>query len=463
MKKVGIIGGGFSGALTAVHLINKTKYPLKIIVINEDQAIAKGIAYQPYSNKHLLNVITSKMSAFVNEPDHFLEWVMKQKSYKDKDRTLLANSFLPRIIYGEYLNDIWEQALKLAVIKNIDVSIINSSVAEIDTANEGIQLKLANANTFTVGQCIIATGNQLPRNPEIENSNFYNHTNYYQNPWAIESVQNTTNQFPILIIGNGLTMVDTLLGLQEHGYNGEIFSISPNGFNILPHRHNGLKYTKLVEELKEDIRLYDLVKLVNKHINIVREVGATAEPVIDSLRPYTQSIWKSFTESEKQQFMSRLRHLWGVARHRIPIHTHDKIQQLRIDHKLHIKSGKLINLSANEESITATYYDKKEKVVKQINVSRIINCTGPESDFTKLDNNFLKKSIEKGIIIQDNLKLGLHTDTDTFQVFNAAGKRHANLYTLGANLRGELWESTAVNELRGQTEKLAEMLLSTQD
>lgn len=37
---------------------------------------------------------------------------------------------------------------------------------------------------------------------------------------------------------------------------------------------------------------------------------------------------------------------------------------------------------------------------------------------------------------------------------NPEGKPHTDLYTKGSNLKGELWESTAVNELRGQAEKI---------
>ena len=39
----------------------------------------------------------------------------------------------------------------------------------------------------------------------------------------------------------------------------------------------------------------------------------------------TQKIWESFSVSEKKVFMSRLRHHWGVARHRIPFISYDFI------------------------------------------------------------------------------------------------------------------------------------------
>jgi len=458
MKKTGIIGGGFTGTVLVAQLVKKASKPCEIIVINNKDTLNKGIAYNTYSNKHLLNVITGKMSAFPDKPDDFLDWVMQKPDFKEKDRTLICNSFLPRYLYGEYLTEIWTQTEELAKSKHIELIIKETSVADIQLEDKMISIELENNTHLKVDRCVIATGNQLPRNPKIKNMDFYRSKNYHQNPWSITAVKDCKPDLPILIIGNGLTMVDTVFGLLEKGFKETIYSISPNGFNILPHRHNGLKYTKLTEELKEEITLHELIRLINKHIKTTRGFGISAEPVIDSLRPHTQRIWKSFTEQEKTLFMSRLRHLWGVARHRIPLHSHDKIQQLRIDGKLHINSGRLINFEESKECIEVIYFDKKEKIEKSIKVSRVINCTGPETDLMHLENNFLNKCLLKGILVQDHLKLGIKTDTDSFRIINAEGKLHRNLFTIGSNLKGELWESTAVNEIRVQTEKLAEIL-----
>jgi uncharacterized NAD(P)/FAD-binding protein YdhS len=462
MKKIGIIGGGFTGTMTAVQLIDKSTDPCEIILINERESLNKGIAYNPYSDKHLLNVIAGKMSAFPDRIDHFLDWVMQKENFQNKDKTLISNSFLPRKIYGEYLGEIWQEARKRAKSKQIQITVIDIFVVDLDVSDSSVDLWLDNDLKLNIDYCVIATGNHIPRNPKVKNMDFYNSPNYFQNPWKIESVKGTKENLPVLIVGNGLTMVDTVLGLLEQGFKGEIYSISPNGLNILPHRHNGLKYSKLVEELRDDMSIYELVKLIRKHIKTVREYGVSAEPIIDSLRPQTQKIWKSFSDQERELFMSRLRHLWGVARHRIPLHSHDKIQQLRIDGKLHIKSGRMININESNQSITVQYFDKKENELKAINVSRVINCTGPETDLMNLDKSFLKNCLLKGILTQDKLKLGIKTDTESFQIINSDGNPHTNLYTIGSNLKGELWESTAVNELRDQAEKLAEKLKAQQ-
>lgn len=457
MDRIGIIGGGFAGTMTAVHLVRGAAAPLEIVLVSEPGTLARGTAYAPYSDRHLLNVPAGRMSAFTAEPDHFLRWLMAHPEFRDQDREIVSNAFLPRKLYGEYLLGIWKDTLEAARAKRVKVTVIEAMVADIDLA-DGVFLTLENGEQVRVDRCVIATGNHVPRDPRIVSTDFHPSPYYFQDPWCVDAVSDVRGDLPVLIVGNGLTMVDTVFGLLEHGFKGTILSISPNGFNILPHRHGGLKYTKLAGELTDDMDLLDLVRLVNRHVKAVKKHGVSAEPIIDSLRPFTQRIWQRLSEAERRLFMARLRHLWGVARHRIPLHSHDRIQQLRIEGRLLVRAGRIIDLRNADDHAVVEYFDKKEQWVERVRVSRIINCTGPESDLMYLDGSCLKQALLKGLLRQDALKLGIATDTRTLRVLWPDGRPHEHLFTLGPTLRGELWESTAVNELREQAERLAKQL-----
>lgn len=159
----------------------------------------------------------------------------------NKDKTLIANSFLPRQLYGEYLCSIWEEAKKNAESMQVKLTVIESFVVDLDVSDSFVYLWLENNLKINVDDCVIASGNNIPGYPRIRNIAFYDSPNYFQNPWKIESAEHVKDNLPVLIIGNGLTMVDTVFVLLEHGYKGEIYSISPSGFKILPHRQSGLK------------------------------------------------------------------------------------------------------------------------------------------------------------------------------------------------------------------------------
>ena len=116
-------------------------------------------------------------------------------------------------------------------------------------------------------------------------------------------------------------------------------------------------------------------------------------------------------------------------------------------------------MEISDKGLLVTYFDKKENLHKTLLVSRAINCTGPETDLSKAQGHFLNLCFEGGMLTQDPLKLGIVADIQSFEVLDAKGRKQTDLFTLGSLLKGELWESTAVNELRQQAAALARQLL----
>ena len=93
---VAIVGGGASGVLTAVQLLRR-RAPVRIVLVEERPRLGRGVAYSTPCDAHLLNVPAVGMSAFPHEPNHFLLWAQARRS------DVHAGSFLPRRLYGEYL------------------------------------------------------------------------------------------------------------------------------------------------------------------------------------------------------------------------------------------------------------------------------------------------------------------------------------------------------------------------
>ena len=458
MKKIAIIGCGFSGTMTAVQLIKNASQPFELILIGDRATFNTGIAYNPYSRKQLLNVITSRMSAFEDKPDDFLNWVSALDEFSGADKGILANAFLPRYLYGQYIRDIWKKAVQSPEAQKVKITIIHAIVIDMDVSGDAVNLILDNDEKVKAQYCVIATGNQLPGNIYIKDKHFYGSTNYYRNPWDVSAVCNHDPTAPVLILGNGLTMADTVLGLVENGFGNKIYTLSPHGYSILSHKHPGIGYAAIKEELQGKRSLYDIVRIVNKHIRLAGKLGFTAEPIIDALRPLTQQLWQNLTDREKRIFLSRLRHMWDSVRHRVPIHIHEKLRQLTENGKLEQYAGKVLEITENEGYVRVRYLDIKQQLVEEILVSAVINCTGPVTDLVKAEESFFKKCLNKGILKQDDLKLGIMADPSTFEVFNGENQPQKNILVIGSLLKGILWESTAVKELREQSEKVARQL-----
>ena len=188
---IAIVGGGFCGMMTAVHLM-KTQIPLKIVVINDDHPFAKGVAYNAHTEKYLLNVRAVNMSAFDEAPQHFLDWLHTQEKYKDIAKNILANVYVPRKIYGNYLSSIWQQALEN---KNqlTKIELVQQKATDIVQQENKYSIILNNDRTVQADMIVLATGNTAPRQLDVNNKAFFNSKNYFANPWKKCCVENVAD------------------------------------------------------------------------------------------------------------------------------------------------------------------------------------------------------------------------------------------------------------------------------
>src|SRR5258706_15355250 len=100
---VAIVGGGCSGLLVAAQLFRQG-FGGSVAIVEPRAELGRGLAYSTPFDDHLLNVPAGKMSAFPEEPEHFLNWL-----YAREWPGAAPGLFAPRRIYGEYLSDLLAQ------------------------------------------------------------------------------------------------------------------------------------------------------------------------------------------------------------------------------------------------------------------------------------------------------------------------------------------------------------------
>ena len=97
--RVLVVGAGFSGAMLAVRLLRLGR--VRVTLIERTGAFGRGVAYGTTSEVHRLNVRASRMSAFPEDPGHFVRWLAEHApSEADPD------GFARRSLYGAYLGDV---------------------------------------------------------------------------------------------------------------------------------------------------------------------------------------------------------------------------------------------------------------------------------------------------------------------------------------------------------------------
>jgi len=457
MRTIAIIGGGFAGTMTAIHLMKQANMPLNVIIINTHFPLITGIAYATHYPGHLLNVTVDSISAFSQQESHFFDWINQHDDFKNVPADNLKKSFAPRKIYAEYLHSIWDTTLA-SKNPSVNLQLIEDEVVNVIPNEQGLELELKASVSIQADYVVLATGNAIPKNPPIADPSFYDSKLYYKNPWNDQCVQNLKSERDILIVGNSLTMIDAVISLLENGFSKNIYTVSPHGFAIMPDQPAAPYDRNILSEVNRPYQLHDLVSLINRHMKRCEEEGLSKLAVVNSIRHNLQQIWMDFSLADKRTFLKRISPMWNAWRHRTPAGMYKKILGLIDTGKLTPITGRLAGFTDKGDYAEARIFDKKANKEIRFDVERVINCTGSQIDL-HLKGSLLNSMYSAGLINNDLLNIALNADAKTNAVIDADDNTSTRIYTLGNNMKGILWESTGVPEIRAQAENIATGLI----
>jgi uncharacterized NAD(P)/FAD-binding protein YdhS len=124
--------------------------------------------------------------------------------------------------------------------------------------------------------------------------------------------------------------------------------------------------------------------------------------------------------------------------------------------QLQVLCGRVLSM---ENALDVVWRPRGRDEVRTLHVARAINCTGPASDYARLDLPLVVQLRRAGRLVPDPLRLGVET-ADDGRLLDQDGQPVDGLFTLGPLRRPALWESTAIPEIREQAAALARTLAS---
>ncbi len=435
-----IVGGGFSGTMTAVHLARLGVAGITLLERREQPG--QGVAYGTTLPCHLLNVPAGKMSALASEPGQFVAW-LQSNSPEHANET----AFVPRPVYARYLQSMLQQHAAA-------IGVVRDEAIAIQRTDSGLLVETRGGDALPAARVVLALGNFPPANPRISTPGFYSSRRYVAWAWAPHTYEGLEPADAVLLIGSGLTMIDKALALLHRGHRGSIHVISRRGMKPIRHA-SAASWETLRGPAPREAKA--LLKLVRAEVRAARANGVDWRGVIDGLRPHTQAIWRAMPLDEQRRFLRHLRHFWDVHRHRVAPEVADQLEAAIEGGAIHVHIGKLEGFHEDDSGVDALL--KTAGGRERIRVQRVVNCTGPESNYRNLHHPLVANLLEQGLIRTDALALGLDADDDG-ALIGSDGKAEGRLFTLGPPLKGKLWETTAVPELRVQAEALARRIAS---
>ena len=445
-RRVAIVGGGFSGTMMAAQLARRG---IAAVLIEGGGRAGRGTAFSTTEAAHLLNVRAEGMSAWADDPDHFA----RAFEAEGGDR----RGFAERRLFGRYLGRILDEAVASGLVELVEERAVGAAPGA-----GGWTVATDSGRTIGAAALVLANGNQPPeplRAFEGAGGRFVN------NPWGADAAaaiaEAARSGGAVLLVGTGLTMVDTVLSLDEAGHRGRIVALSRRGQS--PRAHGETSAAPVERDAVPHGNVLALWRWLRRRSGAVGWRAA-----VDSLRPYSHSLWQALGPDEQRRFIRHARPWWDVHRHRIAPQVAERLVGMIGEGRLEIVAGRIgevkpadgglcIDIRRRGGSSTPDPHPAQPAAESPSPAlagegvySFVFNCTGPLGTLSRTRDLMLRQLLEDGLVREDDLGLGLAVDSGS-----QAGER---IWALGPLTKGRFWEIVAVPDIRGQASDVADAI-----
>lgn len=476
-----IVGGGANGTATLIHLVLKliidpSESPVSLVLIEEDDEVGPGLAYGTEERGHILNTSAGLMGIFAEEPTHFVSWMQENKSMVQEqfpDLEIHDYAYVPRCLYGKYLESILEEYVQLARQHEIQVKLLRDEAVDADVTGETVSLKLKSGGTMEADVAVLATGTPKPNNfTHLKSS-----PRYFDFPWpAHQLLENIPSGAAVSLLGTSLTAIDTVMTFFDNGHKGKLTLYSRRGllpriqtpFDV-PYERKILtreNIRKTIRQNKRALRAKDLFRLFQaeaesvmgkqddwkkfnridkphlellKHdMEVAKKGESTFQNIAFSTRYLAFHAWKMLPPEERVLFMKWFGPHWDINRHGMPLKNGYKLLKLLESGQLTIKAhSSKVEWKEDEKLFYVHLNDGKVDKVPYL-----INATGTAKKVEKMNVPLLQEMLKNKFIVPYEAG-GVQADPHTLQL-HVPGHPDAPLYGVGQLLVGELFDTNSV-------------------
>ena len=326
-----VVGAGASGSLSALHLLRtaaRRSTDLEVLLLDPTPRWARGVAFGTPDLEHLLNVPASGMSAFPEQPTHFVRWLERQ----DPQAAVDPAAFVSRAQFALYLDDTLTEAVA-ATAGQVRLRHVRDRAVGVRRTAVGASVVTGAGRELPADAVVVATG--LPHvghdwAPEALRASAF----FVADPWrpgALDVVRRDHAGPPdVLVVGTGLTMVDVVLSLSgaPNRPDRNLHAISRKG--RLPAAHAAELVLAAIPDVTDwGDRLPALRTHVARHVSTVARATGDWRPAVDGLRYQVAHLWNRLDEQDRREFLAKDAGAWNLARHRMAPSSAVVLRELR--------------------------------------------------------------------------------------------------------------------------------------
>lgn len=434
---VAIIGAGFSGLLTALHLTADPEGPI-VRLIERSGSFGRGAAYATANPDHLLNARVANMSAFPDDPEHFTRWLARHEGWS------AHGGFVTRGVYGDYLQDLLKDAVERSAAGRLLLE--GDEVVDVSRAGATWKVRLGMGREIEAAAVVLALGVLRPAPPAVAGPGLLASPRYVADPWSPKAALDEDVE-EVLLLGTGLTMIDAAVTLWRPGRR--FWALSRRG--LVPRPHAPVGPRPEIEAPR------------GSPVSILRNIRRASpdgrwREAIDDLRPHVRTIWQAWSGAERASFLRHLRPWWDVHRHRLAPSVARRVAMLMRGRELVVRAGEVTSLTPGREGVEVLWRPRGAKLTRRLWVGAVVNCAGLLGDLDQTSEPLLRQLLSRGLIRPDPSRLGADVDPGS-RLIGTGGGPQAGLYAVGPLTRGAFWEITSVPDIRTQAAEVAQAIL----
>ncbi|WP_225438570.1 FAD/NAD(P)-binding protein [Candidatus Frankia nodulisporulans] len=439
---VAVVGGGASGCLATAQLARSasvTGRRFTILLVEPDE-VGTGLAYLTRDPRHRLNVPAAKMSAFDDDPQHFLRWLRRHVAVD-----FPPGGFAPRQFYADYLRHTLEETLRAA--SGVRCEQVRARATDIRRHGRRLRLTLDDGTSHPVDGVVLALGHGASTTSWVPSA-LARSPRFIADPWRSQAEAYVPTGSDVLLVGAGLTMTDMAQRWSRAGVRLHV--TSRHGLLPLPHAVEPAPPLAAPRLPAGPMSLGQARRLVFAHI---RAAGGDWRRAVDALRPLTAELWSRLPVADQATFLATTVRRWDQVRHRVDPAVHAWLEQRRTEGSLVTHAARVVGARETETGVEVSLSDGS-----RVLAAAVLNCTGAGSGVRTSHDPLVMNLLAAGLATPDALDLGFATDASGRLA--AADGPHPAIWAIGPLRRGQLWESTAMPEIRGQAAALAPALVA---
>jgi uncharacterized NAD(P)/FAD-binding protein YdhS len=446
---VAIVGGGCAGSLVAAHLMRRDRRPSHIVIFEPRSELGAGAAYSTDDARHLLNAPAGGMSAFEDDPAHFVTWLAA------KNLGLGATDFAPRHLYRQYLQDVLHDELLLAAPGTELIwkhELVTSMQVEQGAGGPVTTLRYGHGQQWRTDTVVLALGAPAP--VALDALDVSPTFGMIRDPWCPGALDAVTAPGDVLVLGTGLTMVDVAVVLTDRDERRTVHARSRHGLLPAEHASDGFASWPGFDVGRPTTARQVLHRL--------RRMTAEAElagwdwrNVIAAARTAAPGVWGGLPETERERLLRHLGRRWEVSRHRMSTPVATTVDDLRCTGRLTVGAGRVVAVdndgSVGDPRLRVTLAGPRGRR-EVLTVSALIDCTGPGPDPT------VGSPLVAGLVADGRARIhpsGIGLDVDDHGDLRTGAGTPGTIHSVGWCRRGAEFEATAVPEIRRQADRLA--------